>query len=77
MWIQGTSSIATAAEVGMPKGDADDGCCGQVSGREDNPAVSEEEEDNVDCYSGRKRRSRRKRKSPLKKRNKGLALQTA
>ena len=71
MRIQGTSSIATAAEVGILKGDADDGCCGQGSGRQDNAAGCEEEEDDVDCNSGRKRKSRRRRKSPLKKRKKG------
>ena len=77
MRIRGTSSIATAAEVGMLlKGDPEDGCCGQGSGREDNAAVSQEEEEkDVDCDSGRKRKSRRKRKSPLKKMKKGTVPQ--
>ena len=75
MRIQGTSSIATAAEVGMLKGDTEDGCCGQRSGRGDSGAVGEEDEVDVDFDSGRKRRSRRKRKSPLKKRKKGTVPQ--
>ena len=75
MRIQGTSSIATTAEVGMLKGDTEDGCCRQGSGRGDNGAVGEEDEDDVDFDSGRKRRSRRKRKSPLKKRKKGTVPQ--